>query len=77
MRTITVYCRPLDYPAEFVARAFEYLPALGMPCPGELIARGQTLKAIYEQIEPEIRAAGMVRFRRAADDELSIVETWI
>ena len=66
----TIYCKPLDYPNNYVVR--KYRVALGDVAPTDEIHIGDTLE--------EARAFipyGLVPLMRDPQDHPSVVETWV
>lgn len=72
MRGFTIFCRPLDWPQNFVVR--EWRNRLDRPetehMPEAFLA--DTLEEARGAVPP-----GMYRLNRFPDDEAQIVETWI
>jgi len=66
----TIYDRPKDYPAEFVARRFDI--GAGTALPGPVVARGKTLAEVRAQLPP-----GLYNLGRNPEDEPQIVESWV
>lgn len=67
---ITVYEKPTDFPDAFVARVWD---GVGAKATNIIITRPS-----LQEIQEDIKAAGFtVKFPRAEDDEIHIVETWM
>jgi hypothetical protein len=67
----TVYERPLDYPAGFIARMFDVTPQGPKPT-------GHVIKCLdLEPIREKLTRAGLACLARQEGDEPQIVESWI
>ena len=66
----TVYCRPLDFPDRYVARA--HLTEAGQTKPLPFHLEAATLQGLREQLP-----AGLVCLARQEADEPQIVECWL
>jgi hypothetical protein len=66
----TIYDRPRDYPAGFIARRFE----VGG---GAASATNDTLTGELEELRKHFHDAGLFKLSRQEGDEPQIVESWL
>lgn len=66
----TVYCRPRDYPRDYVARRFECVGPGARPTDDMFVA------ASLEEIRA-LLPRGLIRSPRHPDDDPKVVEAWI
>lgn len=66
----TIYDRPRDHPAGFIARRFEIGGGVSTPT-------NDTLTGKIDDLRSALERAGLVKIMRSEGDEAQIVESWI
>lgn len=67
----TIYCRPTDYPHNYVLRGWDILPS-GKANPQTVAYVGHSLDEVRSKLPP-----GSVHFPRDPADDPAICESWI
>lgn len=73
MKQWTIYCRPSDYPGNYVVR--EWLIEPGAALPGEVIALVESLEQARDAVLDA--APGAYCLGKDPEDDPAIVEVWL
>ncbi len=72
MTMFVVYCKPLDYPDEYVVRRHYLFSRIRQGVDRDLFARAPTLEGVRVMLP-----YGLTYLRRFKNDDTAIVETWV
>jgi hypothetical protein len=72
LRMWTIYYSHRDYPGLFVVRGFDIVRGHGEPVPHPSVRTATSL-----ELARELVPHGLYRLERSADDDPSVVETWL